>query len=263
MREGIQTGIDDAQQALIDRLQGKVSTAEQELGSIPAMQRAFETGEFTPELLAELGLEDNRLYGVDPYEYLKGAPTIANVATQEDLARAQALAGLEGTQQDIFLDPNEIGTYKDTETASLDQLRDQIAMAKKAYESEISPQEAYLNLLRQDALIEDAQYRPDESWITGSRFNAERIAELTKAIQEMEGMQGSGNLPGIKAGPSMTQEQANAILAERLQPRIQSAENRIRDIQSKYGYDNVLTAEEGGVKTDARLASIKKLLGYE
>lgn len=268
MREGIQTGVDDAQQALIDRLQGKVDTASAELGSIPAMQEAFQTGNFTPELLEELGLADNRMYGVDPLEYLKGAATIGNVATQEDLARAQALAGLEGSQQDIFLDPNEIGTYKDTETASLDQLRDQVAMQKRAYEGELSPltgnktefqnlQDAYRemaarNEARTSTMSQEdlASFRPETMWRNDDYRN--RIIGLGLSENDLIGLR-----PGQHAGTSLEDR-----MSQNKERYYSGVDSDIRDLQSNYGYNNVLSAEEGGVKESPRLASIKKLLGY-
>lgn len=131
-----QESVDAAQQSLLDQLEARKQGIADELGIAPQLKEAVASGNVPQELLDQLGLEDNRLYGVDVNEFLTAAPTLEGIATQEDLARAQALAKLEGTEQDIFLDPTQIGTFQDTEQNQIQALKDAVAARRGEYMSE-------------------------------------------------------------------------------------------------------------------------------
>ena len=131
-----QESVDAAQQSLLDQLEARRQGIADELGIAPQLKEAVASGNVPQELLDQLGLEDNRLYGVDVNEFLTAAPTLEGIATQEDLARAQALAKLEGTEQDIFLDPTQIGTFQDTEQNQIQALKDAVAARRGEYMSE-------------------------------------------------------------------------------------------------------------------------------
>lgn len=131
-----QESVDAAQEQLLADLEARRTGIADELGIGPQLKEAVASGNVSQELLDQLGLEDNRLYGVDVNEFLTAAPTLEGIASQEDLARAQALAKLEGTEQDIFLDPTKIGQFQETEQNQIQALKDAVAARRGEYMTE-------------------------------------------------------------------------------------------------------------------------------
>lgn len=172
----IQSDVDAAQQALLDRLENQKTEIEDRLGIGPGFLEAAQSGVVPQEYLDSLGLEDNRLYGVNVADYLTAAPTIEGLATQEDLDRANALARLEGTTQDIFLDPTQIGTYAQEEANQLQSLQDAVATQKAAYDEEIGSVNEVLEILQDPNRMATlaAQGRVDDL-MTSPRPNVQEI----------------------------------------------------------------------------------------
>lgn len=135
LAENVAGQVDTAQQALRDDLTTRMEDYDSSLAG--RLLSGLETGNVDPAVLQELGVTDNRLYGVDPSQFLQAAPTMESIATPEDLARAEALARLEGTTQDIILDPTQVGQFTGEQQAELQSLRDAIAEQRGAYESEV------------------------------------------------------------------------------------------------------------------------------
>lgn len=146
-RTGLQQGVDDAQAQLLADLEARKAEAEAAVGLGPEAREAIQSGVVSQDILDQLGLEDNRLYGVDVNDFLTAAPTLAGIASQEDLARAEALAGLEGTQQDIFTDPSQIGTFQEAQENQIQNLRDAVAERRAAYQQEAEAKEQLQRIL--------------------------------------------------------------------------------------------------------------------
>lgn len=134
--------VDTAQQALQDAIQGNVTGVTDALsgGEISLPQRAAleQAGIVLPERYGQL-----QTYGVDVLGALGDATS--SLASPEQLARAQALAELEGTTQDIINNPDLIGQRVPQETLDL------IAEKGAAYERDIEAQRGaidnYLNYI--------------------------------------------------------------------------------------------------------------------
>lgn len=146
---GLQAGVQDIRSQLtsgVDVTQENLRKAlEERLGATPDIRTAIQENKLTQAMLDELGLEGGRTYGVDPLKYLKQATT-SSVATPEELARARALAQLEGSQQDIILDPTQVGQE---DVRGIQALQDIIAERRGEYEqAQVAPTQQ-LKALRQ------------------------------------------------------------------------------------------------------------------
>lgn len=122
-----------------DAYTGLGQTIQDRLNELPTdLREQFQSGQLSQEAIDALGLTDNKLYGLDPLQYLKQA-SASSVATQDELARANALAQLRGQEQDIILDPSAVGQE---DAYGLEALRNAAAERQQAYESGISDYEA-------------------------------------------------------------------------------------------------------------------------
>lgn len=185
MKDALRSGVDTAQDVLRSDLEARRNAIATSLGSGPQLRDAIASGNVSQELLDTLGLDDNRLYGVDVNEYLTAAPTLEGIATQADLDRATALAQLEGTNQDILLDPSQVGTYEQAEADQLQRLRDAVAQRKGEYESESAGTRGLISdLERANELLPFLTQGAPELDRTYQRWNNERSAQA-QANQEL------------------------------------------------------------------------------
>lgn len=102
---GLSTNIDTEQKALAKKASDTLAQRQNAYGTALDQLRS---GQFTPEVLSQLGLGDlsQQTYGVDPTKYLQdqvGNVGIGNVATAADQAKFQALAQLSGQPADSAL----------------------------------------------------------------------------------------------------------------------------------------------------------------
>lgn len=130
-KEALQTGAEEA-------YTGLGQTIQERLNELPTdLREQFQSGQLSEQAIEALGLTDNKLYGLDPLQYLKQVSE-SSVATQDELARANALAQLRGQEQDIILDPSAVGQE---DAYGLEALRNAVAERQQAYESGLSEYE--------------------------------------------------------------------------------------------------------------------------
>jgi len=97
-----------ASEQLAEREQALQEQLESRKLSNEGLLKRYNEGTLTPQDYATLGLTQGQdIYGLDVGNYLQD-PTISQVATQEDLARANALAKLAGVDQTLIADPNVV-----------------------------------------------------------------------------------------------------------------------------------------------------------
>lgn len=122
----------------------------------------FSQGQVTQELLDALELEGNRLYGVDPLTYLRGASS-SQLATAEDLARARTLQALEGSQAGLaeagIADASVVGNQ---DAFGMQALRDAVARGRSEYETELE------SLAKREQQIKDLDQRLINELSTGN-----------------------------------------------------------------------------------------------
>jgi hypothetical protein len=107
--EGLRT---QAQQVAAEQLAEQQANLQADLdariASNEGVLKRYNEGTLTPQDYATLGLTQGQdLYGLDLGNYLQGSTT-SQVATPEDLARAQALAKLAGQEQTLIADPTVV-----------------------------------------------------------------------------------------------------------------------------------------------------------
>jgi len=220
--EGLQKSIADARREALsqtgqlgvdiksdrDALTGQITTAEDALSSdIEASRIAEQTKRqdyldrvttasgadqfgLSSQDLANLGLAGgDYLYGVDPTKFLglQDDVTSSQVATQDQLARAQALASLTGSEggyQDIISNVGRVGEATEFGglTGSAD-LKEAIRVAKEKAAGEVSGEMAStrahlanmeaqkLNTYQLSGRDTDKTYTPEEQRILGARGN--------------------------------------------------------------------------------------------
>lgn len=192
-QQGLQEQVTGQREGLKSELQQRLESADQSL--INRLREGIATGRLTQDELTALGIEGNRLYNVNAQELLATPEaTLSNIARQEDLARAQALSNLSGLEQDIILDPTQVGQYQVQEEERLNALRQAVAEQAQAFQAKRG------NLERD--LIEATQLglgtrSAQEEFIRG-------YGDLT-AAQALEQLQGR---PGIDR---LTQERAQQL----------------------------------------------------
>lgn len=133
-----QQGIQGLQEQTQQGYQGLREELQNRLAQTPDLREAFASGQITQDVLDTLGLEDNKLYGVDPTAYLKQVG-ISELASADELARANALAQLQGREQDIITNTGAVGAE---DPYGLEVLKSRIAERRGEYEQGLSDYEA-------------------------------------------------------------------------------------------------------------------------
>lgn len=261
IRQQLTSGAEEATEALRGQVEGR-------LEGINDLKEAFERNKLTQENIDQLGYD--RLYGADPSNYLRQA-TASSLATAEDLARSQALARLAGREQDIILDPTQIGAEDPT---GLKALQNIIGQRKSEYEQG-------MDALRFTGLGQNLGAEQTRRLVTegadllrdaGSRiFTDQEIQQLRDLglsediIAPTEEYQYQDTTDGIitRTGQRVNR---NAQLASLINLRNavlgSDPYNAYRQLQSKYNPNQVLTpvqAANGAVK-QSKVQLLRKLL---
>ena len=135
------------EQGLGTELSERLSGAELERqATLDLLKEQAQAGQFsaTEEQLKQLGLTPGSyLYGVNLADYLKGgeAYTTENIASQQDLARARALAQLGGKTQTLLADESVVGNRPEMFSPT-NQMVGDIGAAKAAADAQIAQMEA-------------------------------------------------------------------------------------------------------------------------
>lgn len=265
IRQQLTSGAEQATEALRGQVEGR-------LEGINNLKQAFESGQLTQENIDQLGYD--RLYGVDPSTYLKQA-TASSLATAEDLARSQALARLAGREQDIILDPTQVGAEDPT---GLKALQDIIGQRKSEYEQgigdlgfqragetlgldlggslglqQLSSEGAQRFFDRGAGILERAV--SEGRVLTGSEVNALRNLGLEDRYKQLTTRDVGSRLsdPRYTAATTRTRQ-----LLEAIKPQL----SQYRQLQSKYNPNQVLSpiqAANGAVK-QSKAQLLRKLL---
>ena len=134
-----QRGISDIEQALQQKFEQAKETAPEELA---AFRQRLEEGELTGEDLSLLGLTpEAQTFGVDIGQFISPEarmPTIAGVASPEEVARYQALSQLAGTAPGIAGLEGEVGGFTPYE-ARAEDLTGAIGEARGRFAEEFAP----------------------------------------------------------------------------------------------------------------------------
>jgi hypothetical protein len=204
---------------LIGQYQAQRTTQMADVGGNVTGISTTGSGPIDPALLQSLGIQAPTIYGqqqllVDPSQYLK--TSLSGVATQDDLARANALAALAGRQQTILTDRGLVG-------------RDEIAdlnRALRSAQSEFQTQESASLAKLQDAINAYNAFKGANVKIMGKSPGDYSFGELLDTIKPMRyrGAFGSAVQPSLE--PAFRELERAKEVRERL---------GIRGYQVSYG----------------------------
>jgi len=256
-RTGLTSGVTSAQDALRADLEAR-------LGQTPQLKQAFESGQLTQDVIDQLGVD--RLYGVDPLAYLKEA-NISSISTADELARANALAQLAQREQDIILDPTQVGS---SDALGVQALKDMIAQRQSEYETSYNPLSQKVNSLQDFYNTQKGQaYQNVVDRFTlptemGDTIDTEAIRKYYEGLARQSGL---GDLTGMGVNRNVRDEMPRLLQALRYSGSISDIlspyQQQLQKIQSQYDYNNVLTptvsAANGAVK-HSKSALLKKLM---
>ena len=272
-KEALQTGAEQA-------YTGLGQTIQERLNELPTdLREQFQSGQLSQEAIDVLGLTDNKLYGLDPLQYLKQVSE-SSVATQDDLARANALAQLRGMEQDIILDPSAVGTE---DAYGLEALRNAVSERQQAYETGLSDYEK-----RQQDINQLRDYMSDRNNLArsgltmfGGGFQAnteygKNISNLLsnvglnpKMLRQFQRTTSyvpkGGTNPTRRTSTSFDTNKFNEYLQQNL---VRPNENVLSLLQQQYTPDQILqaynadtvSAKNGTVKS-SKAEMLRKLLG--
>lgn len=258
-RTDLSSGVDTAQEALRQSLQ-------QRLESTPDIRTAIEENRLTQDMINQIGLQDNRLYGIDPLTYLRGLST-SSIATAEDLARANALAGLEQSQQDIILDPTQVGA---SDVSGIQALRDAVAGRQQEYESQYNPlQNKITDFNNVVNTLADMASQTNKYYATANEgSDILQIPETIGRVFSPE-IQSRAAAYGIDYNALSNLVRGNYDSQRKLgyyNDLVNSLRNQyqgdISNLQSQYGYNtflNPVSAKDGAVK-HSKSSLLKKLM---
>lgn len=201
--------IGEAQTGLETGLQGRLaSTQAQRTADYNNLVQAAKSGKLTPEQAQALGVGVEagsggmvNSYGVDLSQFINQGQqaTLGNTATQQDYARASALAKLGGTTNTFLPEANaaQAGTLGAAYNVNKPQVQQAIQTQQQAYTNQVSPLQAQIKQ------IEATLGTPSKSGnttITGAGADKPRydqINALRQQLGQINAQFGQGSAQGM------------------------------------------------------------------
>lgn len=260
--------IDAAQASLAAELQSRAAFGEN--------INQYSQGNISQELLDALKLDQGRLYGINPEDYLR-AGSVSQMATAEDLARARALQSLEASESGLseagIADASVVGTQ---DAFGIDALQDAVAKRRMEYENKL------FDLQRQAKEVTGSASYPDRGDLEKAFVNyrdndtiktRSLIGDLTNIYKQQEALanQYGTNLTSSGIGnTNLLEKDLTQYLNElRDYSKTISPVGNVGPIIGGSNFNPIfggsggarIMADGGVVKKDPRKEALKKLLG--